>query len=293
MVGRSCDGETARSGRMRLTVVGSGTSEPQLETAASGILVETGTFAVLVDCGQGVVRELLRIRDPRALDAIVVGHMHADHYIGLISLRYLMPWNGVTDRLQVYLPPGGRARIRDLASAISERPDFFDDAFEIVEYDPAEPIAVGDMTISFVPGRHYIPAWGCSIAALGGGRIVISGDTGPNEELVAAARGADVLVAEATLPSAADDDADRGHLTPEEALGIAALAGVPRTILVHYPASLRERIDAACARLLGATTGRAGLVVEIGTDADAPAPGPAAHGLGGHSASGVAPATLP
>ena len=293
MVGRSCDGDTARSGRVRLTVVGSGTSEPQLETAASGILVETGTFAVLVDCGQGVVRELLRIRDPRALDAIVVGHMHADHYIGLISLRYLMPWNGVADRLQVYLPPGGRDRIRDLASAISERPDFFDDAFDIVEYDPAERIAVGDMTVSFVAGRHYVPAWGCSIAALDGGRIVISGDTGPNEDLVAAARGADVLVAEATLPSAADDDTDRGHLTPEEALDIAARAGVPRTILVHYPAPLRERIDAACALLPGATAGRAGLVVDVGTEGGAPTPGPAAKGISGHAVDGVARATLP
>src|SRR5882672_12966091 len=130
---------------MRLTVIGSGTSEPQPETPASGILVETRTFAVLVDCGQGVVRELLRIRDPRELDAIVVGHMHADHYIGLISLRYLLPWNGTSERLAIFLPPGGRDRIRDLASAISERPGFFEDAFSIVEYDPDERIAVGDM----------------------------------------------------------------------------------------------------------------------------------------------------
>ena len=278
---------------MRLTVVGSGTSEPQPETAASGILVETRTFAVLVDCGQGVVRELLRIRDPRELDAIVVGHMHADHYIGLISLRYLMPWNGVADRLQVYLPPGGRDRIRDLASAISERPDFFDDAFDIVEYDPAGTLDVGDMTISFIAGRHYIPAWGCSIAAIGDGRIVISGDTGPNEDLVAAARGADVLVAEATLASPDDDDPERGHLTPEEALDIAARAGVPRTVLVHYPADLRNRIDAACARMPGATAGRAGLVVEVGAIGDGPAPGAAEAGIGGLPVDGVAPAALP
>ena len=277
---------------MRLTVVGSGTSEPQPETAASGILIETRTFGVLVDCGQGVVRELLSIRDPRALDAIVVGHMHADHYIGLISLRYLMPWNGVADRLQVYLPPGGRDRIGDLASAISERPDFFDDAFDIVEYDPDGSLDVGDMRISFIAGRHYIPAWGCSIEAIGDGRIIISGDTGPNEDLVTAARGADVLVAEATLASPEDDDPERGHLTPEEALDIAARAGVPRTVLVHYPADLRDRIDAACARMPGATAGRAGLVVEVGAIGDDPTPGADETGTGDLSVDGVAPATL-
>jgi ribonuclease BN (tRNA processing enzyme) len=277
---------------VRLTVVGSGTSEPQPETAASGILIETRTFGVLVDCGQGVVRELLSIRDPRALDAIVVGHMHADHYIGLISLRYLMPWNGVADRLQVYLPPGGRDRIGDLASAISERPDFFDDAFDIVEYDPDGSLDVGDMRISFIAGRHYIPAWGCSIEAIGDGRIIISGDTGPNEDLVTAARGADVLVAEATLASPDDDDPERGHLTPEEALDIAARAGVPRTVLVHYPADLRDRIDAACARMPGATAGRAGLVVEVDAIGDDPTPGADETGTGDLSVDGVAPATL-
>ena len=251
---------------MRLTVIGSGTAEPQPETPASGILVETRTFAILVDCGQGIVRELLRIRDPRELDAIVVGHMHADHYIGLISLRYLLPWNGIAERLAVYLPPGGRDRIRDLASAISERPDFFDDAFSIVEYDPEGHLAVGDMTISFIRAEHYVPAWGCSIRDTDGRRIVISGDTGPNDGLVAAARGADVLVAEATLASPADDDPRRGHLTADEALDIAARADVPRTVLVHYPAALRDRIDAACVRLPGAIAGQTGMVIEVGPD---------------------------
>jgi ribonuclease BN (tRNA processing enzyme) len=249
---------------MRLTVIGSGTSEPQPETPASGILVETNTFALLVDCGQGVVRELLRIRDPRELDAIVVGHMHADHFIGLISLRYLLPWNGVAERLAVFLPPGGRDRIRELASAISERPDFFDDAFLIVEYDPAERLDVGDMSISFIPGEHYVPAWGCSIRDADGRRVVISGDTGPNDVLTSAARGADLLIAEATLASPDDDDPQRGHLTAEEALGIAAGAAVPRTVLVHYPAVLRDRIDAACARVAGAIAGQTGMVIEIG-----------------------------
>ncbi|HEV7810367.1 MAG TPA: MBL fold metallo-hydrolase, partial [Candidatus Limnocylindrales bacterium] len=108
---------------MRLTVVGSGTSQPQTETAASGLLIESDTTALMVDCGQGTIRELLGIRDPRELDAIIVGHMHADHYIDLVSLRYLLPWEGVADEhLPVLLPPGGKARLDALATAISERP---------------------------------------------------------------------------------------------------------------------------------------------------------------------------
>jgi ribonuclease BN (tRNA processing enzyme) len=157
--------------------------------------------------------------------------------------------------------------MNELASAISERPGFFDDAFGILEYDPSRAHHVGDLTISFVQGQHYVPAWGCTITDSDGRRIVISGDTGPNDGIVAAARGADLLVLEATLTDADHDDPRRGHLTPEEAIDMAARAGVPRTILVHYRANLRDRVERACAGRPGAQPGRPGLVVEIGATA--------------------------
>ncbi len=267
---------------MRLTVIGSGTSQPQPETAASGLLIESETTAVLVDCGQGIIRELFATRDPRDLDAIVIGHMHADHYIDLVSLRYLLPWEGVAGaHLPVLLPPGGKARLDALATAISERPNFFDDAYYVLEYDPAHRLHVGDLTISFVAGQHYVPAWGCLITGADGARIAISGDTGPSDTFVAAARGADVVVAEATLKSAQYDDPRRGHLTPEEALEMADRAGAGQAVLVHFRAELRERIEAACAHRPGAIAGRPGLSLDVVPGhrwSDDPA-APAAHGL--------------
>jgi len=105
----------------RVTIVGSGTSAPQPETPASGTLVETASTAILIDCGPGVIRAMMPIRDPRNLDAIVIGHFHADHYIDIVSLRYLLPWAGFTGhRMPLLLPPGGRARMDELAAAISE-----------------------------------------------------------------------------------------------------------------------------------------------------------------------------
>lgn len=269
---------------MRLTIVGSGTSQPQPETPASGLLVESETTAVLVDCGQGTVRELMGIRDPRELDAIVIGHMHADHYIDLVSLRYLLPWEGVAGaHVPVLLPPGGKARLDALASAISERPRFFDDAYAVLEYDPAHRLHIGDLTISFIPGRHYVPAWGCILADPTGTRIAITGDTGPNDEFVAAAHGADLVVAEATLKSAEFDDPRRGHLTPEEALDMADRAAARKVVLVHFRAELRDRIDGACAARPGAIAGRPGLRIEVSaadrTGDAGPEPAPAAPGL--------------
>lgn len=227
--------------------------------------METSSTALLVDCGQGVIRGLMSIRDPRDLDAIVVGHLHADHYIDIVSLRYLLPWDGFTGRrIPVLLPPGGQRRVAELTAAISERVGFFDHTFEIIEYDPSRPVAVGDLSLEFVPGRHYVPAWGCAIRDSAGHRIVISGDTGPNEVLDDAARGADVVIVEATLLSASEDDPARGHLTVDEAVDIGTRAGAGRTVLVHHRPTSREAIAAAALRNDGVVAGRPGLRLELG-----------------------------
>jgi ribonuclease BN (tRNA processing enzyme) len=248
----------------RVTIVGVGTSAPQPSTPASGVLVESAETSILVDCGQGVIRGVMPIHDPRELGAIVIGHMHADHYIDLVSLRYLMPWADFTGRrIPVYVPPGGRQRLDELAAAISERVGFFDHTFDIAEYDPDTTLAIGDLTLGFIAGRHYVPAWGCTIEAASGQRVVVSGDTGPNEDLVAAARGADLLIVEATLLAAGEDDPARGHLTADEAIDQGARAGAGLTVLVHHRPQNRQAIEAACRLRPDAVVGVPGLAIQL------------------------------
>lgn len=248
----------------RVTIVGSGTSAPQPETPASGILVETASTGILIDCGQGVIRGMMPIRDPRELDAIVVGHLHADHYIDIVSLRYLLPWAGFTGRrLPILLPPGGRARMDELAAAISERPGFFDHTFDVREYDPGSELTIGDFSLGFLPGNHYVPAWGCRLRDAAGHVVVVSGDTGPNKALVKATRGADLFVVEATLLEAGEDDPKRGHLTVDEAVAMGRDAQVGRTILVHHRSQNHEAVLAASRGSDSVEVGRPGLVIEL------------------------------
>ncbi len=248
----------------RVTIVGSGTSAPQPETPASGILVETESTGILIDCGQGVIRGIMPIRDPRELDAIVVGHLHADHYIDVVSLRYLLPWIGFTGRrLPILLPPGGRQRMAELASAISERVGFFDHTFDVREYDPAGVVTIGDLELSFLAGRHYVPAWGCRLRDPAGRRIVVSGDTGPNPALVDEARGADLFVVEATLLEAGEDDPNRGHLTVDEAVAIGRDAEVGQTVLVHHRSQNHAAILEAARVSESVLAGRPGLVIDL------------------------------
>jgi ribonuclease BN (tRNA processing enzyme) len=260
----------------RVTIVGSGTSAPQPETPASGILVETESTGILIDCGQGVIRGIMPIRDPRELDAIVVGHLHADHYIDVVSLRYLLPWTGFTGRrLPILLPPGGRQRMAELASAISERVGFFDHTFDVREYDPAGVVSIGDLELSFLAGRHYVPAWGCRLRDPAGRQIVVSGDTGPNPALVDEARGADLFVVEATLLEAGEDDPNRGHLTVDEAVAVGRDAEVRQTVLVHHRSQNHAAVLEAARVSESVLAGRPGLVIDLDNVARPANPGAA------------------
>ncbi len=226
---------TTSADRLRLTVLGCSTAAPHADWPAAGFLVDHGDTTLMLDAGQGSVRRLQRFMDPTALDALVIGHMHADHYLDVVGLRYLFPWGQTADRrLPVYVPPGGESRIEALATAISERPGFFDASFAIEAFDPDRPLVVGPLTIRFIRGRHYVPAWGVVIEAPDGSRLAYTGDTGPSDAVVEAVRGADLLLVEAALRSSRDDDEERGHLTPEEAIDLATRSGARSALLVHY-----------------------------------------------------------
>jgi ribonuclease BN (tRNA processing enzyme) len=241
-------GMTERDVHLRLTVLGNSTAVPHPASAAAGYLVQWGETAVLLDAGQGVIRSLQDQLDPHQLTAVVIGHMHADHSLDLVGLRYLYPWGEpAADPLPVHLPPGGRSRLDALATGISERVGFFEDAYAIDEYDPADPLVIGPLTIRFNRGRHYVPAWGLSLEAPDGARLVYTGDTGPSDAMVDFGTDADLLLIEAALRLPAHDDAERGHLTAEEAIEMAVRTRALSALLVHYSPARRAELEGLCA----------------------------------------------
>jgi ribonuclease BN (tRNA processing enzyme) len=250
---------------VRLTFLGTGTARPLPDTAASGVLVQDGETAVLFDIGSGIASKLETTVGAAGLSGLVVGHFHADHWIDIAPLRYRFPWGERAPRpLPVFLPPGGRERLDHLAMAIAERPGFFDVAFDVTEYDSGRSYRIGSLTVTPHAVGHYVPAWSMEIACRDGTRIVYAGDMGPSAAVVELARGADALILEATLESAAFDDERRGHLTPEEAIEHAVLAGVPRAFLVHYPSERRGAIRALCVASGGPVEPAVpGMIVEI------------------------------
>lgn len=256
---------------MKLTVLGKSPAWQDAGGACSGYLVEEDGFRLLVDCGNGVFGRLREHVDYVDLDAVVVSHMHADHTLDLVPYAYALlyaprqqpvpvpPWPG-TDapaRPHLHVPPGGRAGFAQVTTAWGA-PDLLERAFRMREYEPDHVLELGPLRLRFHPVPHYVPTWAIEITAPDGARLVYGADSSPSEELVTFARGADLVLLEATLPRP-EREGPRGHLTAEEAADHARRAGAGRLVLTHV-SDEQEPAD-----VLARARGRAGdrLPVEL------------------------------
>ena len=215
---------------------------------------------MLLDIGPGVVAQLLTQRHPDELDAVVVSHMHPDHMLDLVTLRYVYPWRALPrdKRLRVIVPPGSTEQLRDLARGVGSS-KHLDDAFDLSEHDGRSTLTFGGMTLTPVETQHFIPCWGFRAEA--DDRVIAyTADTGPCEALLELATDADLLVSEATLRSVEEDAAPpqaRGHLLPAEAGDAARETRARRLMLTHLPVE----DGAAWARDAAATAYGAGVEI--------------------------------
>ena len=241
---------------MQITVLGKSPSWPDAGGACSGYLVEDGATRLLLDCGSGVFSQLRRVREYVDVDAVLISHMHADHFLDLVpfacALSYaprqqayaVAGWPGTDKpvRPRLLLPPGGTELMRAVANA-GGQPGLFDSAFALSEYDVAEPLAIGTLRARFQPVPHYVPCNAVELTSReGGGRFVFGADHGPTDALREFAAQADLLVLEASLPFVPPDTGGppRGHLTAAEAGEHAAACHAARLVLTH----ITDELDA-------------------------------------------------
>jgi ribonuclease BN (tRNA processing enzyme) len=234
---------------VRMRVVGSSPSVQRPGRACSCYLLRSRDAAVLLDIGSGALGNLHLAIDYPQLDAVIVSHMHADHFLDLVPLRYGLQYGPLLrdGRMPLWLPPGGVNVLRTIASAfVNEGPnDFLDEVFEVREYDPTLPLEINDMTLTFRRTRHYIETYAIRTER-SNSSIVYSSDTAPCDSVVELARDCSLFLCEATI-GLGIEQGERGHLTAEEAGHLAARAGAQRLILTHYGSTYAadELVEAA------------------------------------------------
>ncbi len=230
---------------MEITVLGKSPSFQDAGGACSGYLVEADGTCVLLDCGNGVFGKLRERRDHLSVGAVVVSHLHADHFLDLVPFSYALTYgprrHEPMARPRLHAPAGAHETFRRVVGAWGNE-DLIENAFEIVEYDGSDALSIGPLTVDFQAVPHFVPTWAVRFRAPGA-KFVFGADCAPNQELPDFARGADVLFLEATITEP-EAEGPRGHMTPSEAGDLARHAGARRLVLVH----ISDEIDLDAAR---------------------------------------------
>jgi ribonuclease BN (tRNA processing enzyme) len=230
---------------MQLTVLGCSGSGPGPGSPASGYLVEAGGTHLVLDLGNGAFGALQRHLDPWRLDALALTHLHADHCADVTNLvvhrRYHPEPPPGVGRLPVFAPAGAGRRLAAAYAASPEELASTDlsDTLDLRAHVDGGAADVAGVTLRAAAVDHPCPAFALRLEH-DGASLVYSGDTGPCRALVKLARGADVLLCEASWPHVVPgrwtEPPPGVHLSGRQAGEHAAAAGVGRLLLTHVPA---------------------------------------------------------
>lgn len=185
---------------MQLSVVGAGpayTDRPGASGAA--YLIRANASSLLLDLGQGSFPRLARLLDPAALDAVVVSHLHPDHFIDLVPLRHYLLYERPPSRVRVLGPAGLAERLDALNGSAGWTADSLD-VGSLVEGRQA----IGPFELEVARVTHTDSSFGFRVSTPTDGSpdpigLVYSGDCGRAEDLDALARPGDTVLCEVSF----------------------------------------------------------------------------------------------
>ncbi len=214
---------------MDLVVLGAGPAyTDRIGATGAAYLLRHLDGSLLLDLGQGSFPRLATELEPTTLEAILVSHLHPDHFVDLVPLRHYLRW---------HLSPPGRVRIlgpvglADRLDGLHAEPGFSAGALDI------ESIGLGARTIGPFETRtglvtHTTESYAIRVAVGDGPGLVYSGDCGRAEDLDAMIRPGDVLLSEVSFgPGPVPSDA--AHLAGPEVGRLATRARAGSVLLTH------------------------------------------------------------
>jgi ribonuclease BN (tRNA processing enzyme) len=187
---------SSRPSPFELTVLGAGPAWSDRPGASgAAYLVRNGDTAVLLDLGQGSFPRLVRAIEPSALDAVLISHLHPDHFIDLVPLRHYLAYQLSPPRsVRVVAPAGLAGRI----DALHDRPGFTAETLACEAW-PVGPFSIGHLTVEARRVTHTADSHAMRLGPAGQPGLVYSGDCGVAEDLVPLIRSGDTLLVEVSF----------------------------------------------------------------------------------------------
>lgn len=186
---------------MRVQFLGSGDAFGSGGRLQACILLDTGSSRFLLDCGASSLIALKRAGvDPNEIDALLISHLHGDHFGGIPFFLLDGQFAKRTRPLLVAGPPGLERRAIEAMEVLFPGSSRASRKFatQFCELAEGEPTAVGEARVT---GYEVVHACGAPPYALrvelAGRTIAYSGDTEWTDRLLAATTGADLFIAEA------------------------------------------------------------------------------------------------
>jgi len=248
----------------KVTLLGTGDPIPRIDRFGPATLIEVAGQELLFDVGRGAAQRLVQMNIAlSAVDAVFLTHFHHDHLVGLPDIWMTGwlpgPFGGRSVPFEVWGPTGTASLLKNLEEAFVLNtniriPDELlpPAGIEMVahEFDADGVVYEKDgikVTAFAVDHGDLIkPAYGYRID-YDDRAVVISGDTRFDRNLIAAAKGADLIVHEVALASdellASSEQFRRivaHHTTPEEA-GIVFTEVAPKLAVYTHLVILRSR----------------------------------------------------
>jgi ribonuclease Z len=241
----------------RVTLLGTGDPIPRLDRFGPATLVEVAGQRLLFDVGRGVTQRLVQLGIPfRDIDAVFLTHFHSDHVTGIPDLWMTgwlpPPFGRRSEPFEVWGPVGTRTLLDNLEEAYAANTNIripdellppegietlaheFDKDGTVYEHDGVRVTA-----FAVEHGDLIKPAYGYRVD-YDGRSVVISGDTRFDRNLIAAAKGADLVIHEVALASdellASSEQFRRivaHHTTPEEAGIVFSEVGPKLAVYTH------------------------------------------------------------
>ncbi len=232
-----------------LDIIGAGpayTDRPGATGAA--YLVRSATTMLVLDLGQGAFTRLAGTLEPSTLDAVLISHLHPDHFIDLVALRHYLRWEFDPGRRVRVLGPAGLDRRMD---ALHAEPGFSAEGLDVEALQPGC-FPVGDVEVEAARILHTEDSYGFRVAYPGDGPgLVYSGDCGRAEDLDQLVRPGDTLLSEVSF-GAGPVTPGAAHLDGPAVGALAARSGAAQVLLTHLQmgfdtdatvASVRARFD--------------------------------------------------